>query len=170
MSAFTVGWLVMTLLMGAVGYGIGDKKGRPGLGLALGLVIGVFGVIIIALVPTKSRFERELPYAMGLQSAGGAPPAGMVACPSCRTPMHAAETVCRRCGTHVVQGRVDVPQTPSSFSAIEPEAWWYQEQGQPPPSHVPNPSSSGAPMTQTPPPPPPAPPPAGTTDPRGSAF
>ena len=46
MSAVIVIWLIL----GAVGAAIGYKKGKPWQGLALGIILGIFGVIIMIFV------------------------------------------------------------------------------------------------------------------------
>lgn len=168
MTAYSLGVLTGLLLMGAIGYSIGDKKGRGALGLILGLVLGLIGVAIIALIPAKSRYDRLQTFPMGMPPMGPAMmPPTMVACPSCRNPMRADESVCTRCGTQVVQGNVRVPEVGSTYSPIQPESWWYQEQGQPAPAQMP---TAGAPRVSppsapTPPAPPPMPGPGG-----GAAF
>ena len=43
--------LVLAVLFSIAGWGIGKDKGHPALGWALGLVMGLLGVIIIACVP-----------------------------------------------------------------------------------------------------------------------
>jgi hypothetical protein len=50
MSVFFV---VIWLVMAALGAWVGGRKQRPVLGLALGLVLGLIGVLIIALVPPR---------------------------------------------------------------------------------------------------------------------
>lgn len=50
------GVLVLVLLglwivVGVVSYKVGDAKGRGGLGLALGLLFGVLGLIVVAILP-----------------------------------------------------------------------------------------------------------------------
>ena len=43
--------IVVWLILGAIGAGIGVKKGRPWMGLALGILLGIIGVIIMLFVP-----------------------------------------------------------------------------------------------------------------------
>jgi hypothetical protein len=43
--------VVVALACGFVGQAIGKPKGYPGAGLAIGLLLGVFGVVIVALMP-----------------------------------------------------------------------------------------------------------------------
>jgi hypothetical protein len=42
--------LFIWFLCGVIGYLVGEKKGRPGLGAALGFCLGIFGLIIIAVM------------------------------------------------------------------------------------------------------------------------
>jgi predicted membrane channel-forming protein YqfA (hemolysin III family) len=43
--------LIWAVAAAVVAYHIGNRKGRPGTGLLLGLLLGWIGVIIIAFVP-----------------------------------------------------------------------------------------------------------------------
>ena len=43
--------LIVTLACGFAGHAIGKPKGYPGAGLAIGLLLGVLGVVIVALMP-----------------------------------------------------------------------------------------------------------------------
>jgi hypothetical protein len=49
--------LFIWLLCGIIGYLIGDKKNRPVLGLALGFLLGIFGIIIMLMVPAEPKQE-----------------------------------------------------------------------------------------------------------------
>lgn len=56
MAFFFIGWALMT----AIATAIGASKGRTGTGLVLGLILGIFGVIIIACVPkTQEKKIQE---------------------------------------------------------------------------------------------------------------
>jgi hypothetical protein len=44
---------VIWIVCGVAGYYIGKPKGRPGWGVALGLILGIIGLIIIALIPRR---------------------------------------------------------------------------------------------------------------------
>jgi hypothetical protein len=59
MSLLVVIWIIF----GAIGAGIGSKKGRPWMGLALGVLLGIIGVIIMIFVPSDRGYllqkERE---------------------------------------------------------------------------------------------------------------
>ncbi len=59
--------LIGGLVFGAIGYFIGEKKGRALLGLVLGFLLGIIGVIIIALIPkAKTADDRILlPFTPG---------------------------------------------------------------------------------------------------------
>ena len=59
--------LIGGLVFGAIGYFIGEKKGRTLLGLVLGFLLGIIGVIIIALIPkAKTADDRILlPFTPG---------------------------------------------------------------------------------------------------------
>ena len=47
--------LVLELMAAAAGYLIGDHKGRPLLGAVLGFCLGLIGIAIIAVVPSRRR-------------------------------------------------------------------------------------------------------------------
>ncbi len=99
MGVFVAIWLVCAFL----GLIIGNAKGKPGLGFILGLLLGVFGVLIIAVTsPTPEvQAERERAVAAAAQqlAAGGA--TGLVPCPWCAEQIQPAAKVCRFCGRDV---------------------------------------------------------------------
>lgn len=52
--------LVIWLLCGIIGLLIGQNKGRPIQGLALGFLLGIFGVIIIAVMgPAEDTAKKS---------------------------------------------------------------------------------------------------------------
>ena len=75
MSDSGLGGLVPFLWIAAAvgGYFIGKSKGRAGLGLALGLLLGLCGVIVIALIPPTAIVKAQR---SGM--SGGYPPPGGV--------------------------------------------------------------------------------------------
>lgn len=48
--------IVIWLILGAIGAGIGVKKGRPWMGLALGILLGIIGVIVMLFVPADREY------------------------------------------------------------------------------------------------------------------
>jgi membrane associated rhomboid family serine protease len=50
--------LVIWLLCGLIGFFVGEKKNRPILGLSLGFLLGIFGVIIIAVIAPKDETKN----------------------------------------------------------------------------------------------------------------
>lgn len=52
--------IVIWLILGAIGAGIGSRKGRPWMGLALGVTLGIVGVIIMLFVrPDREHLIRQ---------------------------------------------------------------------------------------------------------------
>lgn len=52
--------IVVWLILGAIGAGIGSKKGKPWMGLALGVLLGIIGVIIMLFVkPDREHLIRQ---------------------------------------------------------------------------------------------------------------
>jgi hypothetical protein len=51
MSAVLI--LISAAIFGTAAGVVGNKKGRMGLGVALGIVLGLIGLIIIACIPAK---------------------------------------------------------------------------------------------------------------------
>lgn len=45
--------IVIGLICAAVGWWIGDRKGRPFLGFILGLILGIIGLLIMLIVPAR---------------------------------------------------------------------------------------------------------------------
>ncbi len=67
--------LISGLFGGLIGYSIGNKKGQPGAGFFLGLLLGPIGWLIIALSKDKNKKP----------------------CPFCKEPTHKDATVCSHC-------------------------------------------------------------------------
>jgi hypothetical protein len=71
--------ILVWVVCGIAGYAIGNPKGHGGLGLFLGLVLGVFGLLIICFV-------------------GPATPTPIL-CPHCKGQIHPEASVCPHCRT-----------------------------------------------------------------------
>ena len=100
--------VIIALVCGFAGQAIGRPKGYPGAGLTIGLLLGVFGVVIVALMPETeavkaaraqwqyqaqwlrhSSTTRSRPRPPGERVTRSAPaPAGSVAAASGRPPPH----------------------------------------------------------------------------------
>jgi uncharacterized membrane protein YeaQ/YmgE (transglycosylase-associated protein family) len=122
MSSGQLLWLAIWWLVigSAVGWLIGESKGRAGDGFLLGLFLGVLGWIIAAVLEPSPEHKvekaRELaalasvaPQPMpAVRSSAAAPPGGLRPCPWCAEDIKPAAVICRYCGR-------DVPPQPPPF-------------------------------------------------------
>lgn len=53
--------LVFAVIFGGIGYAIGKGKGQAGLGLVLGALLGLIGLIIIAVMKPAPGFDQLQP-------------------------------------------------------------------------------------------------------------
>jgi hypothetical protein len=91
----------------AVGFAIGNSKGRGEVGAVLGLFFGALGWIIVLLLPSTpeaeaTRLLQVSSAVQGVTNAGSLP--GMPSqrpCPWCAEPILPAAIVCRFCGRDV---------------------------------------------------------------------
>jgi hypothetical protein len=111
--------LVVLLVVGLVvcafiGKAIGDTKGRGGLGFVLGLVFGVVGLVVIALIhPTvEAQARRDRDLAAAAQASGTS--SRLRPCPWCAELIQPAARICRYCGRDV--------QTENGMSGPSPGA------------------------------------------------
>ena len=120
--------LVVALLVCAfIGMAVGNSKGRGGLGFLLGLVFGVFGLIVIAVLgPTpEAQARRDLQVAAAARALDSSE--RLRPCPWCSELIQPAARVCRYC-------RRDVALPPPPHETAEawlpdpsgrhPDRWW----------------------------------------------
>jgi hypothetical protein len=86
--------LLIWVACGVAGWKIGDNKGRPGLGAVLGFLLGLIGLLIVALIPSAQAARPQVAWA---PPDAPPPPPTLVACPWCGQTMPAATTACPRC-------------------------------------------------------------------------
>jgi hypothetical protein len=93
--------LVLWVLCGVVGWKLGDSKGRPGLGLLLGFLLGLIGLVIVAFLPPVQRAQAQPELlAMSARQPVEAP-AAVYVCRSCKQPVLPSATVCGTCGRQI---------------------------------------------------------------------
>ena len=81
---YVIIWIVCAVLGGMVG----SSKGRGGAGVALGLLLGPIGVLIVAFLPANTAKAEEKALSEG----------GMRKCPFCAELVKAEAVVCKHCG------------------------------------------------------------------------
>ena len=101
-------WL---LLSAAVGYVCGKAKGRPGLGVLLGLLFGPFGTLAIMLWPPAKEAPRTVYRQSGFRSAPAEDAGG---CPRCGRPVGGRAKACPHCGNLLMPIRYAVEGGASS--------------------------------------------------------
>jgi hypothetical protein len=70
--------LVWVIAPAVVGFRMGERKNLP-IGLALGVLLGWIGILILALLPYRGR-----------------------RCSACAEPVRDAATICRHCGQRLI--------------------------------------------------------------------
>lgn len=53
------GWIFMAIVCAGIGQLLGQQKGRPRDGMLLGLLLGVFGLIVVALMEPDPRIKAQ---------------------------------------------------------------------------------------------------------------
>lgn len=94
------------LISGAIGYFCGWGKGRPGVGLLLGLLLGPLGCLAIMLIPPAARRPGSaggtFTGSFGGPSSGTSGPFSQrtlgPACPRCQKPVARNAKACPHCG------------------------------------------------------------------------
>jgi hypothetical protein len=85
---------------GFVGWKLGDSKGRPGLGLMLGVLLGLIGLLIVAVLPAAEHarsVSSSDPRSVWAPSPPPAQPAQWVRCPTCGQTISGAVAICGYC-------------------------------------------------------------------------
>jgi hypothetical protein len=96
--------LLVWAAIGFVGWRLGDSRGRPVLGTVLAILLGLLGLLIVALLPSrKPRSDYDLwqDRAAGRSWQPPSPPqqqpAQWVQCPTCGQTISGAAAVCGYC-------------------------------------------------------------------------
>jgi hypothetical protein len=161
-GVLVVWFLFWAALGGGIGLAIGHPKGHGGIGFVLGLLLGVIGWIIVAVMkPSEEmrRVQQAETIALAASMVGmtsehasmaGTAPARERLCPWCAESIKAAARVCRFCGRDIEplardQSEVDLTSDSGAseaaiFDAIRAEypdqyddAWrWLQQLSVPP--------------------------------------
>ena len=54
--------VLIWIACGVVGWKLGESKGRPLLGLVLGVLLGLLGLLIVTVIPSAAPRERHDPW------------------------------------------------------------------------------------------------------------
>lgn len=123
--------LLVWLVCGFVGALVGSSKGKAGAGAVLGFLLGVIGLIIIAVMKPSPEFEAK----KAQQAGGFAPSLGVPGtlrrCPSCAEDIQASANVCKHCGRDVTPVQFAPPPNGTAAqvwladpSGRHPLRWW----------------------------------------------
>jgi hypothetical protein len=107
-AAFVITWAVCAL----VGWAIGNSKGRPTAGFFLGLLLGLIGLVIIAVMRPTPEYEAAQRANVARAPAVEPPPPPsppLRACPWCAEQIQPAAKICRYCQREVEP--IDVAST-----------------------------------------------------------
>ena len=106
-AVFVIVWVVCAL----VGWAIGNSKGRGTAGFFLGLLLGVIGLIIIAVMRPTPEYAAQRANAIARAPAVEPPQSSQAlrACPWCAEPIQPAAKICRYCQRDVEP--IDVAST-----------------------------------------------------------
>jgi hypothetical protein len=128
MAVLVVVWLACALF----GCAIGSNKGRGGTGFVLGLLLGVIGVIVIAVMrpAPEAHARRNQPVTVAARNLDSQP--WLRPCPWCAEKIQPTAKTCRHCGRELEPITMVLPPRPtytseawlSDPSGRHPDRWW----------------------------------------------